>query len=179
MNMAVRLKKIERHVVGRGRWEVILNCSRKTWKVGTFCENMVIHWRIHYKTKLNWKALTVEVSTRFIWPGRNLWQVCGNTEMDHRLGFWNRKMIWLAMAVKGLRNWTQQNNPMFIGPCIILITEESKNQLDATWYFVVLLIGSTRFKHYYAHHQELASMMLFTTLVVSFLVCCILDVSCS
>ena len=29
------------------------------------------------------------------------------------------------------------------------------------------LIGSTCFGHYYAHHQELASLMLITTLVVS------------
>jgi len=47
-----------------------------------------------------------------------------------------------------------------------------KNQLDATYYFIVLLIESTCFGHYYAHHQELATMMLITTLAVSFLVCC-------
>ena len=47
-----------------------------------------------------------------------------------------------------------------------------KNQLDATYYFIVLLIGSKCFGHYYVHHQELATMMLITTLVVSFLVCC-------
>jgi len=46
---------------------------------------------------------------------------------------------------------------MFIGPCIIMITEELKNQLDATYYFIVLLIGSTCFGHYYAHPQELAT----------------------
>ena len=28
---------------------------------------------------------------------------------------------------------------MVAGPCIIVITEESKNQLDATYYFIVLL----------------------------------------
>ena len=49
---------------------------------------------------------------------------------------------------------------------------KNKNQLDATYYFIVLLIGSTCFGHYYAHHQDLATMMLITTLVVSFLVCC-------
>ena len=53
-----------------------------------------------------------------------------------------------------------------------------KNQLDATYYFIVLLIGSTCFGHYYAHHQELATVMLITTLVVSFLVCCRLEVRC-
>ena len=56
-------------------------------------------------------------------------------------------------------------------------TEESKNQLDSTWYFFVL-IGSTCFDHYYVHHQELATMMLFTTLIISFLVCCMLEVRC-
>ena len=30
----------------------------------------------------------------------------------------------------------------FIEPCIIVITEELKSQLDATYYFIVLLIGS-------------------------------------
>ena len=38
-----------------------------------------------------------------------------------------------------------------------------KNQIDATYYFIVLLIGWTCFGHYYAHHQELATMMLITT----------------
>jgi len=50
-----------------------------------------------------------------------------------------------------------------------------KIQLDATYYFIVLLIGSTCFGHYYAHHQELATMMLITTLVVSFLAYCGLE----
>ena len=45
---------------------------------------------------------------------------------------------------------------------------KNKNQLDATYYCVVLLIGSTCFGHYYAYHQELATIMLITTLVVSF-----------
>jgi len=43
----------------------------------------------------------------------------------------------------------------------------NKNQLDAT-YFIVLLMGSTCFGHCYAHHQELTTIMLITTLVVSF-----------
>ena len=53
---------------------------------------------------------------------------------------------------------------------------KNKYQLDATYYFTVLLTGSTCFGHYYAHHQELATIMLITTLVVSFLVCCRLEV---
>jgi len=55
---------------------------------------------------------------------------------------------------------------------------KNKNQLDATYYFIVLLIGSTCFGHYYAHRQELTTIMLITTLVVSFLVCCRLEVRC-
>jgi len=43
-----------------------------------------------------------------------------------------------------------------------------KNQLDATYYFIVLPMGSTCFGHYYAHHQELATIMFIATLVVSF-----------
>jgi hypothetical protein len=48
--------------------------------------------------------------------------------------------------------------------------------LDVTYYYIVLLIGSTCFGHYYAHHQDLTTMMLITTLVVSFLVWCMLEV---
>ena len=55
---------------------------------------------------------------------------------------------------------------------------KNENQLDATYYFIVLLIGLTCFGHYYAHHQELETIMLITTLVVSFLVCCRLEVRC-
>ena len=36
---------------------------------------------------------------------------------------------------------------------------KNKNQLDATYYFIILLIGSTCFRHYYAHHQELTIIM--------------------
>jgi hypothetical protein len=34
---------------------------------------------------------------------------------------------------------------------------KNKNQLNATYYFIVLLMGSTSFGHYYAHHQEQAA----------------------
>ena len=55
---------------------------------------------------------------------------------------------------------------------------EDENQMDATYYFIVLLIDSTCFGHYYVHHQELATIMLITTLVVLFLVYCRLEFSC-
>ena len=41
-----------------------------------------------------------------------------------------------------------------------------KNQLDATYFFIVLLIGSTCFGHYYAHHRALTTIMLITRFVV-------------
>ena len=34
------------------------------------------------------------------------------------------------------------------------------NQLDATCYFIFVLIDSTCFGHEYAHHQEFATMLL-------------------
>jgi len=36
----------------------------------------------------------------------------------------------------------------------------NKDHLDTTYYFIVILIGLTCFGHYYAHHQELTTIML-------------------
>ena len=49
--------------------------------------------------------------------------------------------------------------------CTGRISLKNKNQVDATYYFIVLLIGSTCFGHYYVHHQEFTTIMLITTLV--------------
>ena len=35
---------------------------------------------------------------------------------------------------------------------------EEKNQLDATEWFIALIICSTGFGHFYAHHQELETI---------------------
>ena len=72
----------------------------------------------------------------------------------------NTSIFYVCLTVRHCDNW------------------RIKHQLDATYYFTVLLIGSTCFGHYYAHHQELATIMLITTLVVSFLVCCRLEIRC-
>jgi len=45
---------------------------------------------------------------------------------------------------------------------------KNKNQLNATHYFILLLIDSTCFGHHYAHYQELTTKVLITILVVSF-----------
>ena len=42
-----------------------------------------------------------------------------------------------------------------VHPCICV---EKKNQLDATEWFIPLTICSTRFGHFYAHHQDLETM---------------------
>jgi len=40
------------------------------------------------------------------------------------------------------------------------ICVEKKNQLDATEWFIALIIRATRFGHFYAHHQELETICL-------------------
>jgi len=49
--------------------------------------------------------------------------------------------------------------------CSIL---KNKNQQDATYCFIILMIGSTCFGHYYAHHQELTTIVLITALALRF-----------
>jgi len=52
--------------------------------------------------------------------------------------------------------------------CTPLVTDLRVSYANATSNCIVLLIGSTCFAHYYTHHQELTTVMLITTLVVSF-----------
>jgi len=35
---------------------------------------------------------------------------------------------------------------------------KNKIKLDATYYFIMLMLGSTCFGHHYAHHQELTTL---------------------
>ena len=35
---------------------------------------------------------------------------------------------------------------------------KNKIQLDATYYFIMLMLGSTCFGHHYAHHQDLTTI---------------------
>jgi len=37
---------------------------------------------------------------------------------------------------------------------------KNKIQLDPTYYFIMLMLGSTCFGHHYAHHQELTTIAL-------------------
>jgi len=52
---------------------------------------------------------------------------------------------------------------MCIGPCNILIKLKNKIQLDATYYFIMLMLGSTCFGLRYAHYQGLTTIALVTT----------------
>jgi hypothetical protein len=61
-------------------------------------------------------------------------------------------------------------NLMCIGLCVIVIDEE-ENQLDATQYFIALVIGSTCFGHHNAHCQELATILPITAWAVWHLGC--------
>ena len=48
---------------------------------------------------------------------------------------------------------------IFLTECIIPLDRvEKKNQLDATELFIALIICSTCFGHFYAHHQELETI---------------------
>ena len=40
---------------------------------------------------------------------------------------------------------------------------KNKIQLDATYYFIMLMLDSTCFGHHYAHHQELTAIVLVPT----------------
>jgi len=56
---------------------------------------------------------------------------------------------------------TFTENLMSVCPCIVEDAKR-KNQLDATQWFIELMIRSTCFRHYYAHHQELETVQMFT-----------------
>jgi len=47
--------------------------------------------------------------------------------------------------------------------CPELVDEvKNKIQQEATYYFIMLMLGSTCFGHHYAHHQELTTIALVT-----------------
>jgi len=53
-----------------------------------------------------------------------------------------------------------------------------KIQLDATYYFIMLMLVSTCFVDHYAHHQELTTIALVTTWAVWLSSCYWLGVKC-
>ena len=57
------------------------------------------------------------------------------------------------------------------------ICVEKKNQLDATELFIALIICSTCFAHFYAHHQELETICYYRLWCVV-LGCCLSGVMC-
>jgi len=45
-------------------------------------------------------------------------------------------------SVQNIYIHNEKNHLIFAGPCIIVIIGDLNNQLDVTWYFIVLLIVS-------------------------------------
>ena len=72
-----------------------------------------------------------------------------------------------------LNNNNNKENFITIGTKICPWTKEflvktsgqlkKKIQLDATYYFIMLMLGSTCFGHHYAHRQELVTIAVVTT----------------
>ena len=54
---------------------------------------------------------------------------------------------------------------MFV--CALFYKHREENQLDATEWFIALIIYSTCFGHLYAHHQELETILV----LLSYMVC--------
>ena len=54
---------------------------------------------------------------------------------------------------------------------------KNKYQADVTYCFIILMIGSKCFGHCNDQHQELTTIVLFTSLAIS-LGCCCLEVRC-
>jgi len=57
--------------------------------------------------------------------------------------------------------FTGDNNYSFCEVTKKSLSAEKKNQLDATEWFIALIICATCFGHLYAHHQELETILLF------------------
>jgi len=83
----------------------------------------------------------------------------------------NTGFVCAVIKIKGLK---------FIHICTNIFGNQLKNkiQLDATHYFIMLMLGSTYFGHHYAHHQELTTIALVTTYAVWFSSCCWLEFKC-
>jgi len=62
--------------------------------------------------------------------------------------------------------------------CFVRVSLKNKNQLDATSCFIILMITSTWFGHFFALHQVLTTVVLITTWAAQFLGCCWLEVRC-
>ena len=109
--------------------------------------------------------------------GYMLWDWYSNSEQGSFLAF----TVKLRPSLAGSSGSYAESTSAWIW-CLLnrasLWQLKNKNQLDATNYFIVFLRGSTCFGHYYARHQELATIILITILVVSFLVTCRLEVWC-
>jgi len=73
----------------------------------------------------------------------------------------NCKYLYHHIVV--LDKYTNSNIVYYKHNGVTSLMTENKIQLDATYYFIMLMLGSTCFGHHYAHHQELTTIALVTT----------------
>jgi hypothetical protein len=60
-----------------------------------------------------------------------------------------------------ITSYGQRSHLMSVCPCII-DNMKRESQLNATQWFIELMIRATCFGHYYDHHQELEIIQMFT-----------------
>jgi hypothetical protein len=113
-----------------------------------------------------WRALMY-----FLWCSLVSWHIWTNCQKVKETAYFIT-FLFCLYVYKTWQHSTQQRTLFYASDvCWTMLHCDNwriKNQLD----FIVLLISSKCFGHYYAHHQELATMML----AISFLVCCRLEV---
>jgi len=88
----------------------------------------------------------------------------------------NMALEWGGLAItcgchgdrssRGRRGGCEVHCSLYLSFMQLVESLKNKNQLVATYYFIVLLIGSTCFGHYYAHHQELANVTTNVVIII-------------
>ena len=69
-------------------------------------------------------------------------------------------------APESIQTFWRREKKLFLAVCLSVhrcICVEKKNQLDVTEWFIALIICSTCFGHFYAHHQELETICVYYT----------------
>jgi hypothetical protein len=101
-------------------------------------------------------AILLYVS-RWLWTGAKDCSSIRHPQVGTKLCIVAEKVHVVPKGI--LSNYQVSVNLTLVCPCIVVIWEE-ENQLDATQCFIELVICSTCFGHVYAHHQELATVLL-------------------
>jgi len=73
--------------------------------------------------------------------------------------------MWTGLSLRTSPDGGTPNCGSKLDVCLSVhrcICVEKKNQLDVPEWFIALMIRSTCFWHFYAHHQELETICIFT-----------------